>query len=297
MNHPTAPRALLALRHFGNFTSHQGRFRLPQSILRRTFRHVHHEVLVSDFDGNYRMLLRLSEHMQRRIFWMGYCNLDIAALLTSILKPGMVVLDVGANIGEITLLSARRVTSTGQVIAFEPVASIADRLAEHVRINDLSHVTVIRQALARKGGDNVPIYADCGQEHSDENIGLASLYGNREGGEPIEYVSVTTVDDIASCLSLSRVDLIKIDVEGGEMSCLLGAENVLRRYAPMLIIEVQAFTAQQAGWSSEELFQYLHGFGYEFFKIGPRGRLKALDVAALTDLQNVLCVAREGSVE
>lgn len=284
---------LRALRSFGNTTSLGGRLRLPQSILRRVFRLVEREITVPDFDGVYRMQLRLSEHMQRRIFWMGYYSADIVALLRAVLRPAMVVIDVGANIGEITLVAARRVGDAGRVIAVEPVNVIADRLSEHVRVNGLSQVTIVREALGNAGRDQVPIYASCGQDVPDEHQGLASLYGESEGHEPIEFVNMTTLDGMAASLHLARVDLIKIDIEGGELACLQGAETVLRRFRPMLIVEVQEFSARQAGWSVKELFQYLCGFGYEFFTIGSKGRLSMLDLNSLTDFQNVLCKVPE----
>lgn len=287
----------LILRKCGNGFSLGGRFRLPQTILRRLFRFAQSEVFISNFHGELKMHLHLSEHMQRRIFWMGYYSTDIVALLKRMLMPGMVVVDVGANIGEITLIAAQRVGRTGRVVAFEPVNVIADQLAEHVRINDLSQVVIKREALGRTARDHVPIYASCGQDVSDENQGLASLYGESEGQEPIEYVNITTLDDTVVSLSLSRVDLIKIDVEGGELPCLQGAESMLRRFRPMLIVEVQAFSARQAGWDVSELFQYLHGFGYEFFTIGPRGRLMVLDLESLNEFQNVFCKVREGLSE
>ncbi len=286
-------QVLRALRMSGNAMSLGGRLRLPRSILRRVFRLVRHEITVHDFDGTYRMRLRLSEHMQRRIFWMGYYSTDIVVLLKKVLKPSMVVIDVGANIGEITLVAAQRVGETGKVIAVEPVNVIADRLAEHVRINDLSQVTIVREALGNTERGLVPIYMSCGQDVSDEHQGLASLYGESEGQEPIEYVNVTSLDKTAVSLNLSRVDLIKIDIEGGELACLQSAENVLRRFRPMLIVEVQEFSAYQAGWNVKELFDYLRGFGYEFFTIAPKGRLHALDFNSLADFQNVFCRVRE----
>jgi len=249
---------------------------------------------VFDFDGTLRMQLRLSEHMQRRIFWMGYYSTDIVALLKKVLRSEMVVVDVGANVGEITLVAAQRVGGLGKVIAFEPVSTISDRLAEHVRVNNFSQVLIRKEALGSTAGGRVPIYASCGQGVSDENQGLASLYGESEGLAPIQYVDVTTLDEMATSLSLSRVDLIKIDIEGGELACLQGAEGVLRRFRPMLIVEVQAFSARQAGWSVEDLFLYLRGFGYEFFAIGPKGHLSTLGMNSLTDFQNVFCRVREG---
>jgi len=258
---------------------------------------VPYEITVPDFDGAYRMRLRLSEHMQRRIFWMGFYSADIVALLKNVLTPGMVVVDVGANIGEVTLVSAQCVGNAGSVIAFEPVNVIANRLAEHVRINDLEQVVIIRDALGEAVKKRVPIYASCGQDVSDEHQGLASLYGEGEDQEPIEFVNITTLDETVASLCLSRVDLIKIDIEGGELACLQGAENVLRRFRPMLVVEVQAFSARQAGWDVSELFQYLHGLGYEFFTIGPRGRLTELELEILADFQNVFCQVRDALSE
>ena len=285
---------LAALRHLGNAMSFGGRFQLPQTILRRVFRLAKSEILVTDFDGIFCMRLSLSEHMQRRIFWMGYYSTDIVALLKRELKHGMVVIDVGANIGEITLVAAQRVGASGKVIAFEPVSIIAERLAEHVRINDLGQVAIIRNALGKTGSDRMPIYASCGQDVSENNQGLASLYGALAGQNPIEYVDVIALDEAVSSLSLACVDLIKIDVEGGEFWCLQGAEAILRRFRPMLIVEIQMFSARQAGWSVDELFQYLRGFGYEFFTIGPKGRLSVVDLNELADFQNVFCRVREG---
>jgi FkbM family methyltransferase len=262
---------LIALRSLGNAMSFGGRLQFLQSIFRRLFRLVKREVVVTDFDGTFRMQLRLSEHMQRRIFWMGYYSTDIVALLKRELRQDMVVVDVGANIGEISLVAAQRVGVAGKVIAFEPVSAIAERLTEHVQMNDLSQVIIRREALGKAGSGRMPIYGSCGQDASEENLGLASLYGERAGQNPIEYVDVITLDDALASLSLARVDLIKIDVEGGELACLQGAGGVLRRFRPMLIVEVQAFSARQAGWNVDELFQYLQGFGYVFFTIDCSG--------------------------
>lgn len=285
---------LIALRSLGDAVSFGGRLQILQSIFRRVFRLVKREVVVADFDGKFRMQLRLSEHMQRRIFWMGYYSTDIVALLKRELKQGMVVIDVGANIGEIALVAAHRVGASGKVIAFEPVSIIAERLAGHVRMNDLGQVTIRREAVGKTASGRMPIFTSCGQVVSDEHHGLASLYGKGTDQKPIEYVDVTTLDEALASPSLVRVDLIKIDIEGGELACLQGAEGVLRRFRPMLIVEVQAFSALQAGWNVDELFQYLSGFGYEFFTIGSKGHLSVLDLNGLADFQNVFCRVRDG---
>lgn len=276
------------LRNLGNLLSFGGRFILPQSLLRRLFRYSNANVCIDDFDGELKVRLNLSEHMQRRIFWMGYYSNDIVGLIDFLLKPGMVVVDVGANIGEISMVAARRVGASGKVVSFEPVTAIADQLTEHVKINNLSQIMVVRKALGQITREHMPIYASCGQTVPDEHHGLASLYGEDQGGA-IDYVTMTTLDQATADLALDRVDLLKIDIEGGELPCLKGAEQLLRRWHPMIIVEVQDFSARKAGWSVDELFSYLQGFGYEFFAIGKKGRLERLRAEEVTEFQNVFC--------
>lgn len=279
----------LILRSLGNLLSFNGNFKLSKIILRRLFRYAHAEVLISDFDDDLKIRLQLSEHMQRRIFWMGYYNEDLIALLKEKILKDMIVIDVGANIGEITLVTSKLVEVNGRVVSFEPVQSIADQLAEHIQMNSLDQVLLHRKGLGKEEIKNMPIYQSCGQDVADENFGLASLYGDKNRQELLEYIHVTTLDRILESEKLTRVDLIKIDIEGGEYDCLLGARQLLEMHHPMLIIEVQEFSARQAGWSSEELFLYLEQFGYIFFIIGKHGRLKELDRAQPIEFANIFC--------
>lgn len=285
------------LRNSGNLLSLGGRFTLPQSLLRRLFRYSNANVCIDDFDGGLKVWLSLSEHMQRRIFWMGYYSNDIVGLIDCLLKPGMVVVDVGANIGEISMVAARRVGASGKVVSFEPVTAIADQLTEHIKTNNLSQIMVVRKALGQIAREHMPIYSSCGQNVSDENHGLASLYGEGQGSCVIDYVTMTTLDSALSELAIDRIDLLKIDIEGGELPCLKGAEQLLRRWHPMIIVEVQDFSAKKAGWSVDELFSYLQGLGYELFVIGRKGRLHRLRTEDVTEFQNVFCRVSGETVE
>jgi len=82
----TKLKLMASLRHIGKQLSLGGRVRLPQSLLRRMFRRAHGAVEVNDFDGNLHLNLRLSEHMQRRIFWMGYYNLEIVPFVGKLVR-------------------------------------------------------------------------------------------------------------------------------------------------------------------------------------------------------------------
>lgn len=280
----------ILLRKIGNGLAFGGRFPLAQSLLRRAFRHAKGTYTVDDFDGDLHIDLRLSEHMQRRIFWMGYYNKNIVALLNHILQSGMTVIDVGANIGEITLVCAKRVGQTGKVIAFEPIDHIADELQKNIERNHLRHVSVVRTGLSDTASSQLPIYASCGRESArDENHGLASLYGNYTRNRPLQFIDITTLDSHLAQHPTDRVDLIKVDIEGAELPFLRGAEHTLRTHRPRLIIEVQDETASAAGYSASDVLDYLSGFGYRFHRIGRSGKLIPLTASTLSKYQDVLC--------
>jgi FkbM family methyltransferase len=288
--------ALRTFRWFANLLSMRGRVPIFQALFRRAFRKVHRTISVRDFDGDLTISLRLSEHMQRRMFWMGYYNRDIVALLDRMLTPGMVLIDVGANIGEISLVAAKRVGPEGRVIAFEPVDRIADVLESNMARNGLRQALAVRYGLSDHN-TSAPIYASCGQgEQNDENDGLGSLYGAAAETAPLQYVTLRTLDDYLEENPLDRVDFIKIDIEGAELPCLRGSARTIERFRPMLIIEVQRASATMAGYSVEDTLGFLAERHYRFASIGRSGRLRDITLETLGDYQNVLCMPIGGAV-
>lgn len=283
-------RLLLLLRSVGNILSFGGRFPTPQVILQACFRRAHGNIQVQDFDGDLNIHFSLSEHMQRRIFWTGYYNRRMVVLFDRMLKPGMTVIDVGANIGEISMTAAKRVGRAGRVIAFEPVDAIADQLQANAIRNHLDQITVARTGLSDTPADNIPVYASCGQgTPDDEHHGLGSLFGGKAGEPELQRISITTLDIWLATHPVDRIDLIKIDIEGAELPCLRGAEVALRRFRPVLIVEIQDTTATTAGYRASDILAFLSGLGYTFETIRHGGRLTALAKNNLEAFQNVLC--------
>lgn len=262
----------------------------PSSLLRRATRYCQRRIWVDDFDGWARMELQLNEHMQRRIFWMGYYNRGIVAVLDGLLLPGMVVVDAGANVGEISLVASRRVGVDGRVYAFEPMPRLHQQLGLHTKENGLFQLECIELALGERSSDCQPIYLDCGQEGTDVNLGLGSLV-EQEGRHAAGNVRVVTLDSWVECRRLERLDLIKIDVEGSEMALLSGASRTLARFRPRIVIEIQHHTAERAGHHSHDVFGFLQGLGYQMQRIGDDGELLSIAHAGeLLAYQNVLCI-------
>lgn len=283
-------KTILTLRRLAKKLSFGGRLLLAQRLLRRHFIGAEGIAHVDDFDGDLSIDLRLSEHMQSRMFWVDYYNRDIVALFEKLLQPGMVIVDAGANIGEITLVAAKRIGATGQVIAFEPIDAIAKILDKNIRNNAIETVTVVRSGLSETCG-SAQIFSSCGQSDTGkENLGLGTLYGGANEGPAIQTIGLTTLDAYFREHPIQRLDLMKIDIEGAELPCLRGAARTIERYKPLLIIEIQAQSAAAAGYRQTDILDYLAQFGYAFHKIGRNGRLRAVNARSLSDYQNVLCV-------
>ncbi len=247
-------------------------------------------ITIADFDGDLKMTLRLTEHMQSLIFWKGGYNRDLARLLDRILRPGMTVIDAGANVGEITLLAAKRVAPDGVVVAFEPVREIAEALNANLAANGFTHVVVKMMALSDAEGE-LPIYrANRPIRDGTINDGMGSLFIGDRGREKAGTIPVSTLDRQIAGLGLTKVDLIKMDIEGAELPALRGAEALLRRDRPVLIIEVQEEAARAGGYTTADLFAHLAQLGYGFETIRDDGGTRPLDPERLESFQNVLCV-------
>lgn len=247
-------------------------------------------IQVVDFDGNVKINLCLGEHMQSQIFWYGAYNRDILSVLRNLVKPGMVVIDAGANIGEITLLAAKKVGASGKVYSFEPLPEVSAKLEKNVRDNDFSQVSIQRFGLSDKAGEINIYQSSSSYGDGSDNGGLGTLYPSDSIAKPAGVIKLTTLDDFCGERKLQKVDLIKLDIEGAELPALKGALNTLKQFKPKLIIEVQEETAERAGYSADDILIFLANLGYEFQVIGRNGNLIDIDnKKSLKQFQNVLC--------
>ncbi|HEY7663818.1 MAG TPA: FkbM family methyltransferase [Xanthobacteraceae bacterium] len=178
-------------------------------------------------------------------------------LFRQIVRPGMVALDVGANIGVFTVYLAGSVGPSGKVYAFEPQRTLYHVLCGNLALNGLANVTAVHGALgAQPGSILVPAldYAKGG------NFGGLALTQKREGAFRGENVGVSTLD----ALALGQCNFIKIDVEGMEREVLSGAAETLARCRPLLYVE------NDRGESSAALISWLLAHDYRLFWHMPR---------------------------
>ncbi len=185
------------------------------------------------------------------------------------LQPGMTVLDIGAHHGLYSLLSSKCVGRKGQVIAFEASPRECRRLGKHVRFNGCANVRIEPCAAGGQPGvaDLYVVDGACDWGNSLRPPAVTeSTYKVR--------VDVRTVDDVLQSLGISRVDFIKLDVEGAELSVLHGASRLLsgaRR--PAILAEVQDLRTKPWGYAARDIVQYLSSLGYRWYALAPDSSL------------------------
>ena len=209
--------------------------------------------------GNFYMLLNPTEHIQQQLFWYGYYEKEVLNLIERVLKPGDVFLDIGANIGYFSLLAASR-ESKCKVIAFEPAGNIYEQLRANISLNHLTNITTLNAAAGEKSEEKELFLS------SADNLGMSSLKqpGNFSG--KTEMVKVVAIDDWLKNSGLTKIDLVKIDVEGGELAVLKGMKETLSKLKPLLIIEINPETLAMFNLKAADLFKYLDEMNFGAFE-------------------------------
>lgn len=170
------------------------------------------------------------------------------ALFRQVVRPGSVVLDVGANIGAHTLFFAGAVGPEGSVFAFEPQRIVFQTLCANMALNSVLNVHCYAAAVGERPGAIVVPQLVPWQEN---NFGGLSLEG-QGGGEAVE---VKTIDG----MGLPNCHLIKIDVEGMEIDVLRGATETIAAHRPVLFVE------NDREEKSEALVRHIDALGYDMY--------------------------------
>jgi FkbM family methyltransferase len=232
-------------------------------------------------------------HIGGAIYWRGFHSRRILRCLDRLLQPHMTLFDVGANQGEVTLYAARRL-SQGRVVAFEPVDDHYRRLANNLQLNGLTNVVACNYCLGDRNGE-VQLFAtskESSKHRHGWNEGLASMFADGSQAEPFSTAKVCRLDDVVSDLKINRLDVLKIDVEGGELNVLRGARQSIVRFRPSIIVEMNAETFRSAGYASGDLCSLLQDLKYDGFQINRSGRVGKSRSRQLPDLCDMLWVPR-----
>ncbi len=207
----------------------------------------------------YLMHLDLSNWSQRLTYFVGrYYEFGIEQLLRVVLKPGDRFVDVGANIGMISLLAARLVGENGIVEAVEPNPSCIELLQRSILINRIRNIN-----LYPVGFSDVTSLVNL--KFTSEHSGTATMADTSEVIGSVEVKAVVGDDVLAN--GARPCKLIKIDVEGYEMKVLRGLQNTIRTSSPLLITEFIESQLRRAGSSRKNMLDFLQDLDYSPYYI------------------------------
>lgn len=225
--------------------------------------------------------------LERSIYYRGHYEAGTLDIMEKLLRPGDRFLDVGANIGFMTLLAARCVGPRGTVMAFEPEPHAHRILLENLGLNDAGNVRVFDIALGSRE-ETATIYSRMGVSR-----GSATLVPPPEGASDTAEVRVRTLDSVLEEASVTGARMIKIDVEGLELEVLKGAQQLLEGPdAPAICVECSEVHSMKGG-RTEDLFRLIRELnGYRVYRLKhhkerPSPLLEIPDASALPRHDNI----------
>jgi|TARA_R110000737_G_scaffold350964_1_gene391642 FkbM family methyltransferase len=223
--------------------------------------------------------------VERSLFETGIYERGTLDFIKNHLNSGDTFVDVGANIGLMSIFARQAVDSNGQVWAFEANSSTFTILERNLELNDFANVLCFECGLGANRETKL-LY-----DNWEINRGAASTVVQGKGAKAIE-ISILTLDEVAEQQGIIPT-MIKIDVEGMEEEVLIGAENIIRQHRPILIVE---FSEERGDNSREKVYNKILSLSdYDIFKLkGSKERSsKLLKINSLHDLpidDNVFCI-------
>lgn len=208
------------------------------------------------------LLLHIDDWIQENLYFLGEYEKAELTSIKQFLNHDSIFIDIGANIGLYTLFASKIINKNGQIISFEPFSENFKSLAKNVSLNRVSNVSLEKMAIGEKDGV-IKLYYD----ENEKNSGMVSTISLEKGAQ--EEVKLISLDSYLKNESFTKIDLIKIDIEGFEHSALLGMKSTLTRYHPTLLIEI--LNTDKSFTNESICHQLLTDMGYNKYFIDDDG--------------------------
>jgi FkbM family methyltransferase len=214
--------------------------------------------------GGFKYELDLFQGIDFAIYILGAFERSTRRALRRYVRPGMTVLDIGANIGAHTLILGKLVKPGGRVLAFEPTEYAFNKLLKNVTLNPKvdENIQCFQYFLTSYSEPDIPelIYSSwplTGGQHLHA-LHLGEAKGTRGA-------KAAALDKVLADLSINKVDLLKLDVDGFESDVLEGAAEMLKRNGPVVVAEFAPYVHNERGKSFAKFVDILSNLGYSFY--------------------------------
>ncbi len=266
------------LEFYGTRINHRGKWRVHEFL---------RSLLRADADCNLevtrqglRWCLNPSDFVQTHLYWTGEYEPWDLLRLSRWVRPGAVILDVGANFGYYSIKLASAMQGDGRIFAFEPCKTTFTRLRTNIALNQLeSIIHPVTCGLSERVG---VAYLD----QLDGNSGAATLSAQAKG----DAIELDTLDHFCQVNEVRHIDVIKVDVEGSELRVIEGGRETLSHHQPIIMIEFNSSALEAAGTSVGKLEDLLRSFGYQLFTTKREHLLPFHSAPQQPMLANVFCI-------
>jgi FkbM family methyltransferase len=206
------------------------------------------------------MRMALDLHSEK-YYWLGTYEPELQRAAEDWIRPGWVIYDIGANIGYVSLILAHLAGDTGKVYAFEALPENVQRLQRNLALNPhVQNIHVISAAVVEQSRQ---VHFWSGPSHKKGRVEGSAFYDSEPQGMMIEVEGIS-LDEYVPSHGLSHPELIKLDIEGGEVMALPGMRRLLEESRPVLFLELHGEESCQVAWN---LFQDL-GYSLRWMKAG-----------------------------
>lgn len=227
--------------------------------------------------GRYKVYLSTTDRgFASHLLLDGYWEMWLTQFVARILKPGMVAVDVGANMGYYSVLFADLVGPQGRVIAVEPLPSTVTLLRRTLELNGFAGRSRVLAVAAGSASGAGRLHVPEGEPKN------ATVVGSRVGGEMPGQgeVPIVALDDVLQ--GEAQIDFIKIDAEGFEEHIMLGLEATVTRWKPSIVLEFNPLRCK----NPDQLVRRLHELYGQLRVIGFDGEASPISDEQLLDRSN-----------
>jgi FkbM family methyltransferase len=233
--------------------------------------------LITTYNKTLKLHVEPEEWIQQHVFLFGTFETNTIKCIQKHISKGGVFFDIGANIGCHSLIAAEKVGDKGQIHAFEAISKTYKKLQANIELNGFKNIHTNQVAVYNES-TTLDFYIA-----NDDNLGMSSIYQRKDISTNREQVEAITLDSYIKENNIEKIDFIKIDIEGAELSAIQGMKVTLKHFKPSLLIEISKEIIHETKQDSIEIISLLHQIGYTMYALSETGDL----IETQTEIHNI----------